>query len=112
MRYRTAYRICLLAVVIFTIAGGIFYYTSYMKREAPAVEGTLVREEGRAADERQEFGAEAPAAEGTLVRKEGRAADECHDLGAEAPAVEGTLVREEGRIVPFGGVRWQETPYI
>lgn len=38
------YRICLLAVVILTIAGGIFYYVNYVENQSTVTEGTLVRE--------------------------------------------------------------------
>ncbi len=36
------YRICLLAVVILTIAGGIFYYVNYVEKQTTVTEGTLV----------------------------------------------------------------------
>lgn len=36
------YRACLLALVILTIAGGIFYYVNYVKGQATVTEGTLV----------------------------------------------------------------------
>lgn len=42
MRYRTIYRICLLAVILITMAGGIFYYVNYVERPAAVTEGTLV----------------------------------------------------------------------
>lgn len=37
------YRICLLAVVILTITGGIFYYVNYVADQNTITEGTLVR---------------------------------------------------------------------
>lgn len=39
------YRICLLAVVLLTIAGGVFYYVNYVKNQTTVTEGTLVKEE-------------------------------------------------------------------
>lgn len=42
MRHSTIYRMCLLAVVILTIAGGIFYYVNYVENQATVTEGTLV----------------------------------------------------------------------
>lgn len=43
--HSTIYRICLLAVVILTIAGGIFYYVNYVKSQTTVTEGTLVQSE-------------------------------------------------------------------
>jgi hypothetical protein len=43
--HSTIYRICLLAVVALTIAGGIFYYVNYVKGQVTVTEGTLVKEE-------------------------------------------------------------------
>ena len=43
MRHSTIYRMCLLAVVILTIAGGIFYYVNYVERQTTVMEGTLVK---------------------------------------------------------------------
>lgn len=37
------YRICLLVVVILTIAGGIFYYVNYVENQTTVTEGTLVK---------------------------------------------------------------------
>lgn len=44
MSHSTIYRICLLAVVILTIAGGIFYYVNYVENQATVTEGTLVKQ--------------------------------------------------------------------
>ncbi len=44
MKYRTIYRICLLAVIILTLAGGIFYYMKYVERQETVTDGTLVME--------------------------------------------------------------------
>ncbi|MCI8483144.1 MAG: hypothetical protein HFH41_02250 [Lachnospiraceae bacterium] len=41
--HSTIYRICLLAVVILTITGGIFYYVNYVANQNTITEGTLVR---------------------------------------------------------------------
>lgn len=41
--HSTIYRICLLAVVILTIAGGIFYYVNYVENQTTVTEGTLVK---------------------------------------------------------------------
>ena len=46
MKHRTIYRICLLAVILITMAGGIFYYMNYVERQVPVTEGTLVEGEG------------------------------------------------------------------
>ncbi len=43
--HSTIYRICLLAVVILTIAGGIFYYVNYVENQTTVTEGTLVKAE-------------------------------------------------------------------
>lgn len=40
--HSTIYRICLLAVVVLTIAGGIFYYVNFVERQTTVTEGTLV----------------------------------------------------------------------
>lgn len=40
--HSTIYRICLLAVVVLTIAGGIFYYVNVVEKQATVTEGTLV----------------------------------------------------------------------
>lgn len=55
--YSIIYRICLLAAVILTIAGGIFYYVNYVENQSTVTEGTLVRNtEGiTAADSRNEI---------------------------------------------------------
>lgn len=44
MSHSTIYRICLLAVVILTIAGGIFYYVNYVENQTTVTEGTLVKQ--------------------------------------------------------------------
>lgn len=44
MKYRTIYRICLFAVIILTLAGGIFYYVNYVQQQDTVTEGTLVKE--------------------------------------------------------------------
>ena len=49
--HSTVYRICLLAVVILTIAGGIFYYVNYVENQATVTEGTLVQSEEPAEEE-------------------------------------------------------------
>ena len=41
--YRKVYRLCLLAVVIMAIAGGIYYYLHYSQRQSDITEGTLVQ---------------------------------------------------------------------
>ena len=53
MKYRTIYRICLFAVIILTLAGGIFYYVNYVQQQDTVTEGTLVKERQKpeAADE-------------------------------------------------------------
>ncbi|MCI9530534.1 MAG: hypothetical protein HFH38_02075 [Lachnospiraceae bacterium] len=43
MKYRTIYRICLLAVIILTLIGGITYYVNYVERKSQFTEGTLVK---------------------------------------------------------------------
>lgn len=43
--HSTIYRICLLAIVILTIAGGVFYYVNYVENQTTVTEGTLVKEE-------------------------------------------------------------------
>ncbi len=45
MSHSKIYRICLLAAVILTIAGGIFYYVNYVERQDTVIEGTLVRQD-------------------------------------------------------------------
>ncbi|TGY93570.1 hypothetical protein E5329_18030 [Petralouisia muris] len=45
--HSTIYRICLLAVVILTIAGGIFYYVNYVENQTTVTEGTLVKRKGK-----------------------------------------------------------------
>lgn len=40
--HSTIYRICLLAVIVLTIAGGIFYYVNVVEKQATVTEGTLV----------------------------------------------------------------------
>ena len=43
--HSTIYRVCLLAVVILTIAGGVFHYVNYVENRTTVTEGTLVKEE-------------------------------------------------------------------
>lgn len=43
MSHSTIYRICLLAIVILTIVGGIFYYVNYVEKQTTVTEGTLVK---------------------------------------------------------------------
>lgn len=38
----TIYRICLLAEIVLTIAGGIFYYVNVVEKKTTVTEGTLV----------------------------------------------------------------------
>ena len=58
--HSTIYRICLLAVVILTIAGGIFYYVNYVKSQTTVTEGTLVQsEESETWDSQEEYAREA-----------------------------------------------------
>ena len=55
MRHSTIYRMCLLAVVILTIAGGIFYYVNYVERQTTVMEGTLVRSGNALKKERENY---------------------------------------------------------
>lgn len=43
--HSTIYRVCLLAVVILTIVGGVFYYVNYVENQTTVTEGTLVKGE-------------------------------------------------------------------
>lgn len=49
------YRLCLLAVVIIAIAGGIFYYLNYVQDKKDITEGTLVYYEGTFRQYRPDF---------------------------------------------------------
>lgn len=77
MKYRTIYRICLFAVIILTLAGGIFYYVNYVQQQDTVTEGTLVKgwqrqdpvTERALAKERQKPGAAEEALAGGLQGK-------------------------------------------
>ena len=95
--HSTIYRICLLAVVVLTIAGGIFYYVNFVEKQTTVTEGTLVWKE----EPKDMPAGQIQVLPCSAAGKESLAAGR-PEHGAEAESTEDGTVIESFR--PFGSV--------